>query len=222
MNNQQEIEESLNDSNIGDNSLQTSNNSMALPNQFKGIEIEGLEGVPASMVAVPYCRLIQPSSKNTTLNNGKEATQGYFMFNDIQEEVPELNFALLRAKADIAFVDDKGNYVDSGYEGEKKQKQLLRMLGVTLDTNKLFILTLTSTSFSNWGKLLAHFKAIKLDKTYRYGIKATTLKTENKKGKYYVVDFKLGEELDEDKMTELSKIALEYGVVLDRQVEAEE
>lgn len=220
-----DIEESLNESNIGENKLQTvpTEQSVALQNQFRGIDIEGLEGIPASMVAIPYCRVIQPTSKKTTLKDGSEATPGYFMFNDVQEQVQELHFTMLRAKMDMSFVDKDGNYVTNDYEGEKRQKQLLKLLGITLDTDKLFILSLTSTSFSSWGRLLAQMKAIKLDKTYRFSLKATTEKKENKKGKYYTVNFALGEEVGEEKLQELSKIAFEYGVVLDKQiVETEE
>jgi hypothetical protein len=219
-------EESLKEgnANIGDSSLSTipKEQAVAVPGQFRGMDIEGLEGIPASMVAVPYCRVIQPTSKKTVLKDGTEATVGSFMFNDIQEEVSELNFVLLRAKAELVRVDANGNYVNQDYEGETKQKQIVKLLGITTDTNKLFILTITVTSFSTWGRLMAQFKAIKLDKTYRFVVKATTEKRENKKGKYYIVNFQLGEELGKDKVVELSRTAFEYGVVLDRKEAVEE
>src|ERR1035437_9787806 len=77
------------------------NNKLAMPNQFKGVDIEGMEDVPMNLTAVPYVRVIQPSSQNTTLDNGKEAQVGSFLFNDTQKEFSELDFVLLRAKHHI-------------------------------------------------------------------------------------------------------------------------
>lgn len=207
-----------------EHSLQTTpmDTALASPGAFKGIDIEGLESISVSMVSVPFCRVIQPTSKKTTLKNGKEATAGNFMFNDIQEETGKLNFVLLRAKYEMVKVDESGNYAMSDYEGETREKPIVKLLGITLDTDKLFILTITSTSFSNWGRLLAQMKGIQLDKSYRMGITATTEKRENKKGKYYVVIFQLEKELSKEQFENASKTALEYNVVLDKQIVPEE
>jgi hypothetical protein len=198
------------------------NQSVSINGAFRGMNIKGLESIPASMVAVPYCRIIQPTSKNTTLKDGKEATPGYFMFNDIQTEVEELKFVLLRAKVDIKRVDEDGNFVANDFVGITKPKQVLSILGITTDTNKLFVLSLSVTSFTSWGKLMAQLKEMEVDCSYRFQISAKTEKKENKKGKYYVVSFIVGTELDKNALIEMETKASEYGVVLDREILIEE
>jgi len=205
-----------------EHSMQTIPVNQTVGMAFKGMNIKGLESIPASIVAVPYCRIIQPTSKNTTLKNGKEAIAGNFMFNDIQTEVGELKFVLLRAKIDIKRVDEDGNFVNADFVGVTKPKQVLSILGITTDTNKLFILSLSVTSFTSWGKLMAQFKEMQVDSSYRFQISATTEKKENKKGKYYVVSFVVGEELDKGALAEMENKASEYGVVLDRELPVEE
>jgi hypothetical protein len=200
----------------------TSTGSVAMPGQFKGMGIAGLENIPASMVSIPYCRLVQPTSKNTTLANGKDAMPGNFMFNDIQKEVGELNFVMFQARVDLKLVDENGNFVSPDYKGNTNKKQVLSILGITTDTNKLFILSLSVTSFTTWGKLMAQFKEINLDKSWRFEINATSEKRENDKGKYYVVNFKIGDELKGERLAEMEKTAHEYGAVLDREAPVEE
>lgn len=219
-----EMEESIDQSerNIGEHSLSTSPKELSVAGQFRGVDIEGLESVPMSMVAVPFCRLIQPTSKKTERSDGKEATQGSFFFNDIQEEVASLHFVLLRAKHEMKRVDLDGNYVGPDYDGPTKPKPQVSILGITTDTNKLFVLSLSSTSFSSFGKMIAKFKSLQVDKTWRFALEATSEKMENKKGKYYIVNFRIDGELDKDEITQMSKVASEYGVVLDRQITEEE
>lgn len=220
---EQEIKEAVDEaeSNISEeHSLSTVEvpQALAAPQAFKGVDIQGLESVPAYMVAVPFCRLIQPTSKKTEMADGKEAPQGSFLFNDTQESVSELDFVLLRAKHEYKRVNKDGQFVDSSYIGETKQKPQVSILGITRDTDKLFILSLSSTSFSGFGKLIAKFKSLQIDKTWRIALKATSKKTENDKGKYYIVNFTMGKELTENEMQAMEKTASEYGVVLDREI----
>lgn len=199
------------------------NRAIASPNAFKGVSIEGLESVPASMEAVPFVRLVQPTSQKTQMANGKEALVGSFLFNDTQEAYNELEFVLLRAKHEFIKVDKKtGQFVTDEFEGETLLKPRVSILGIVVDLEKLFILSLSATSFSSFGKLIAKLKAINADKSYRFLISATSEKQENNKGKYYIVNFKLGQELDTETLMEMEKKALEYGVVLDRQFIPEE
>ncbi len=213
-------------SNIGQSSLSTvpKTHEVAVSEQFKGVNIGGLESIPASMVAVPYCRLIQPTSKKTIQSsNGQDARLGSFFFNDIQESVPELNFVLLRAKHELKQVDKDGQFVTPDYIGELgKPKPVVSILGITTDTDKLFILSISATSFSSFGKLIAKLKSLQIDKTWRFSFKATSEKMENAKGKFYVVNFEIGEELKDTQSEQMQKTAQEYGVVLDRQVYEEE
>lgn len=212
-------------SNISDHSLTTTPISNIVPNtkEFKGVSISGLESVPATIVAVPFCRLVQPTSKNTTKSDGQDAPPGSFFFNDIQEAVSELNFVLLRAKHDYRLVSRDGQFVSSSYIGEMgKPKPVLSVLGITTDTDKLFILSLSSTSFSSFGKLIAKLKSLQVDKTWRFTYKAVSEKKENDKGKFFVINFSLGEELNEKQITNMENMARDYEVVLDRDFSEEE
>jgi len=222
---EQEITEAVEETagNISEeHTLSTVENNTALAKPFKGVAIEGMEDVPASFEAVPFLRLIQPSSKKTQMADGKEAPFGSFLFNDIQEAFESIDFVLLRAKHQFKKVDENGNFVDDTYVGKTREKPQVTILGITTDTDKLFILSLSSTSFSSFGKLIAKFKSLHIDKIWRIGLKMTSEKTENKKGKFAVVNFTMGEELTGEQLKTTERIAQEYGVVLDREITPEE
>lgn len=196
--------------------------ALAPQNHVRGVDIEGLESVPTSMIAVPFVRLVQPSSKKLEMDNGKEAQPGSYLFNDTQKAVDELKFVLLRAKHEWRTVDENGNFVGKDYVGRTKQTQRVSILGITTDTNKLFILSLSITSFSAFGKLIAKFKEMGLDKTYRFQLSLSSEKVENDKGKFYVANFKIGDELEPEMLVEMQKKVGEYGLVLDREFVEEE
>ena len=82
----------------------------------------------------------------------------------------------------------------------------------------MFILSLSATSFTAYGKLIAKFKASKIDKSYRFELSAKTVKTENKKGKFYVLDINIGAEITPENLATIAKLAADYGVVLDREI----
>jgi hypothetical protein len=196
--------------------------AVAVQRSAMGVGIQGMEDIPGSMIAVPFCRLVQPTSKKTELSDGKEAPAGSFFFNDIQESFESLSFVLLRAKHEQKKVDADGNFVRADYVGPTFFKPQVSILGVTTDTNKLFIISLSVKSFSSFGKLIAKFKSLQIDKTWRFQLKATSEKQENIKGKFYVVNFQLGEELSGEELAQMEETALQYGVALDREVVVEE
>jgi len=214
-------QQSIDGATIGDSQLSTIPKT-ALAQPTKGVDIEGFEGIPASMVAVPFCRMIQPTSKRTELADGSEAPQGSFLFNDVQEYVEELNFVLLRAKHEMKAIDENGQFVFGDYEGETFRKPVVSILGITTENckipGKLFILSLSTTSFTAFGKLIAKFKGSKIDKSYRFELTAKTIKTENKKGKFYVLDISIGAEVTPENLATIAKLAADYGVVLDREI----
>lgn len=198
----------------------TTTTTKALTTPIKSVGIAGMEEIPTSLMAIPYCRLIQPTSKKTETTEGRDAVPGNFLFNDTQREVGELSFVLLRAKHEVKRADLDGNYVDASYEGVTVPKQQVSILGITTDeTEKLFILSLSLTSFSGFGRLIAKFKELHVDKTWRFRLKATSEKQENKKGKYFVAKFQIEEELEGEALQHMEEKALEYGLALDRQVE---
>lgn len=204
----------------GEHALSTTTSSRALATPIKSVGIAGMEEIPTSLMAIPYCRLIQPTSKKTETTEGHDAVPGNFLFNDTQREVGELSFVLLRAKHEHKRVDETGEFVDDSYTGPTTSKQQVSILGITTDeTEKLFILSLSITSFSGFGRLIAKFKELHVDKTWRFKLKATSEKQENKKGKYFVVKFQIEQELEGEALQHMEEKALEYGLALDRKVE---
>lgn len=178
-----------------------------------GFGIEGLEDVPVSILPVPFLRLVQPSSKNIELVGGKEASTGSYFYNDTKEEVQDLRFVLLRAKI------GKTSYE---IDGEVRESTKLNMLGFDLDRNKVFILTLSVMSISNFGKLVANMKQKEVGKTWEYEIKATSIKTENKKGKFWIAEFELGGKVDAKTIKEMDTKAKVFGVALNRDISESE
>lgn len=172
-----------------------------------GLGIQGLEDVPSSILPIPYLRLIQPSSQKTETSKGKEAVAGTFYFNDTKTEYESVTFALIKAKYGMQSFER---------DGEMKESVKLALLGMTLDTNKLFIITLSVMSFTSFGSLVAQMKEAKMKSTWEKAITVTSEKQENDKGKYYVAKFELGDDLTQAQIHNLASKHQEFGTVLDR------
>ena len=78
------------------------------------------------------------------------------------------------------------------------------------------LLSLSPTSFSNFGQLIARLKEKKAINSWNYKVIATSEKQENDKGKYYVAKFQLLEELPKEKQDELTILSQKYTPVLDK------
>lgn len=179
----------------------------------RGIDIRGLEDVPPSVIPVPFVRLVQPTSQKVETKDGKEAQQGYFFFNDTKEAVESFNFALIRAKHGM---------VEYERDGVKTPTQKLAILGFDLINKKLFILSLSVMSFSNFGSLIAQMKQAKIEKAWSSEIIVKSEKTENEKGKFYIAKFELGSDLSKVDLKEIEDNYLSFGEVLDRKAEVPE
>lgn len=169
--------------------------------------IIGLEDIPVSMLPVPFVRLIQPSSRDTEIASGQEAVPGSYFFNDTKETTTDLKFALLKAKhGEMTFKRDE----------QITTSLRVAILGVRLDNFKPFTMTLSVMSFNNFGAMVSQLKAKGVKASYEYAITATSEKQENKKGKYYVAKFSLGDKLDEETITKLQQLSIQYESSLDR------
>lgn len=181
------------------------NNKIAVD---KSLDIQGLEDVPSSMLAVPFVKLVQSNSE-AVLQNGEEAKKGSYYFYDVKKEVEELKFIMLRAKP-----------VEREFERDGKKtlvKQMLMLGATTTDKEpKLFILILPVSSFSAFGKLIAMFKEKKVSSVWQYEITAKSLPKENDKGKFMVADFSIGNKLPEVAQDRMREAYGEYGGVLER------
>lgn len=178
-----------------------------------GIEIHGMEEVPASIIPIPFVRLVQPTSTKIETVDGKEASAGTFYFNDTQRSEETIKVALLKGKhAKVVYERD----------GEKTPTSKLAILAYELVSGKLFILSLSVMSFSNYGRLMAQMKEKKISSAWEYAVTISSEKQENEKGKYYIAKFELNEELDSEIRKELENLYIKYGQVLNKKEEIDE
>lgn len=173
-----------------------------------GIDIQGLEDVSPAMLPIPFVKLVQPSSDNIKLASGMDAQKGTFYFTDIQKSESVLKFILLRAKQQI---------VEFERGGKKVPTPQIALLCVTTETKKLFILPLSKTGFSPFGKMIAKFKEANVSTSWEFEIKATTVQKTNDKGTYYIPDFQLERQMTPSELDELSDMYGQFGASLDRE-----
>jgi|GEM_PF-2873116 len=218
------IEESASQPELSDDSniskehkltVQTSHQALAPTSQIAEgpSDVAGIDQSAMSLIKLPWLRLIQPTSQKTEDKSGKESMPGTYLMSDSLKNYGTMKFVILRAKRENREFER---------DGVKTPSQRLAILGCTVPDNKLFILSLSVTSFSNWGRLLSQFKDMQLDKTWRFSINLSSEKIENDKGKFYVANFKLDDELEPEYIEEMQQKALEYGLVLDRDFVEEE
>lgn len=204
-NEEKEMKESIDETLSKEHSLsvQKKKNMMNYPT----VGIAGMEDLPASMIALPYVKLVQKSSSKTILTDGKDATPGTYYFTDTQEAVKELNFVILRSKVVTReFVQN---------EEVRKVTQLISLC-IAGDLKKLFILVLPITSFTSWGKLIAKMKNLGIKSAWENIVVAKSEKRENAKGQFFVADLQLGEKLNKERENEMAEKYGEYGGVLER------
>ena len=180
--------------------------SHALATQNGGLGIAGLEEVPADILPVPFVKLVQPTSQNVELVDGKEAAVGSYFFTDTKTEIESLEFVILKAKhGEVTFTDK---------EGKQTAKKALLILGVLPETEKVFILSLSVMSFSGFGKLVAMLKDQKVNAVWERRVIATSHKVENDKGKFYVADFQLGDALTGEEVAQMGEYCNKYAGVV--------
>lgn len=170
--------------------------------------IQGLEEEDASILPIPFVRVVQGQSKDVKTKDGKEAPEGSFFFGDTREAVSELTFVILKSKVVTTMFKDANT-------GADKPTAQRKVLGMTMDTKKVFLLTLATTSFSRYGRLIAEMKQNKVSAVWDYMVTATTEKTENEKGKFWVVNFALGDVLNQEDQQEMGLAFEEYKRVLE-------
>lgn len=179
---------------------------LAVPHRVGDVGIEGMD-LPASMISLPYVKLVQKSSSKTILTNGKDAEPGKYYFTDSKSAVDALEFVILRSKvAEREFVQD---------DRMVKVTQLMSLC-ITSDMSSLFILILPVTSFTSWGKLIASMKGRGIKSAWEYEVIARSEKRQNTKGQYYVADIQLGKKISKEDQEIMSAKYAEYGGVLER------
>lgn len=180
-----------------------------------GLGIQGLEDEDVSILPIPFVRVVQGQSKDVKTKEGKEAPEGSFFFNDTKEFLSELTFCIIKSKVTVTSMDDISN------PGKKKDVTQRKVLGMTMDTHKLFVLTLSIGSFGQYGRLVAEMKQNKVAAVWDRIITASTEKVENDKGKFYVVNFALGEPVNEEDRIEMGLAFEQYHNLFEKQEEPE-
>ena len=174
-------------------------------------EMIGFEDIQdADIMRVTYVRVVQPTSKKLDLADGKEAQPGTFIFDDTKQAVESLEICYL-----------KGKMVDANFpkDGKDDWTRQLKLLVMTSDPKMVVIITLAATSFGNFGKFKAKLKEMKAGAGYEYKTLLSTHKEENDKGKYYVVDFEIGEKNSPEELKEYMTVFEAYKNVLEGQVQ---
>lgn len=187
--------------------------NLALPRVSGGLGIRGLEEEDASLLPIPFVRVVQGQSKDTKTKDGKDAPEGHFFFNDTRESMEKLTFCILKSKVVVTEFER---------DGIKKPTTQRKILGITIDTKKLFILTVSVTSFANYGRLIAEMKQNKVVNVWDRMVTATTERQENDKGKFFVINFALAEELSADDIIDLGLEFEQHKKVLEKKEEDEE
>lgn len=186
------------------------NNDLALPRVEGGLGIRGLEEEDSTILPIPFVRVVQGQSKDTKTKDGKDAPEGWFFFNDTREAFKELTFCILKSKVVVTEFER---------DGVKKPTTQRKILGITMDTKKVFMLTISVTSFAGYGRLIAEMKQNKVVNVWDRMVTTTTEKQENDKGKFFVVNFALGEPLNADDTIELAFEFEQHKKVLEKKEE---
>ena len=186
---------------------------LVLPRVAGGLGIRGLEEEDASILPIPFVRVVQGQSKDTKTKDGKDAPEGHFFFNDTREAFETLTFCILKSKVVVTEFER---------DGVKKPTTQRKILGITMTTKKVFMLTISITSFAGYGRLIAEMKQNKVVNVWDRMVTATTEKQENDKGKFFVVNFALGEALTAEDTIELGFEFEQHKKVLEKKDEASE
>lgn len=181
--------------------------------------IQGLEEVTTDIIPLPFYKLVQPGSTNIKISeDGTDADPGQFYQGDTGTAVDELKVGIVRAKRVVKV-----------YKG--KRNVSLGVLGVNLDNMTPFLMNISITSFTNFGRMMNNLTQRKIDAIWKYPITLSSTKVETKKEidgqlqmvKYWVMDFTIGEEpFNEEELDIMQTVLADYAGTLDRDTIDEE
>lgn len=191
--------------------LQTvSNQDKALIDQSVGVGIEEFEGVPASVIPLPRIKMVQGMSTDVVLADGKDASAGSFYVEDFQESRDNLRVSILAAQVRPVEFDDKNN------PGQKISKNRLSIVFYDLDDKRVCISSFSAMSIRNWGKMMSQMVNRGVVTARECQVVINTSKIEDDKGKYWVANFQLGEELSDDERSIVDGYFEQYRAYLTR------
>jgi hypothetical protein len=172
-----------------------------------GINIQGLEEADPATIPLPFARLVQPTSKGVKTSEGEEAPVGSFFFSDTNTALESPTIVILKGKHGVKTFNDMTT-------GEPVQKKVLAVLGYIPETEKVFILTLSVMSFNGFGHFMAQLKEKHAEACFQYQTTISSHLVENDRGKFYVADFNLGEELSDELYVKAAELYAQYQSVV--------
>lgn len=122
--------------------------------------LTGLEDIGRSIIPVPFYTFVQPSSKKAFLPNGERAQNGTFLMKDVREVVKSLRVVILRAK--------RATRIENNDLGQPEKVVSLQVLGINLERQRPFILSVPVTSFSAFGALFEDMERRKAKSAWDY------------------------------------------------------
>lgn len=178
--------------------------------------IKGLEEVTTDIIPVPYYKLVQPGSTGIRLEDGQDAECGQFYMGDTGTAADNLRVGIVRAKRMVKV-----------FKG--KRTVSLGILGVNLETMTPFLMNISSTNFSNFGRMMNILNQRKIDAIWKFPVnlisgddfKVETDKIidgEKRKVKYWTMDFQVEEEgFNEEDLEIMMTVLNEYAGTLDKE-----
>lgn len=153
--------------------------------------LKGLEDVPRSIIPIPFYKFVHPNTEKATLPNGERADNGSFLMPDIRQAVTELRIVILRAKRAVR--------VQKQENGQIEKVVSLQILGINLERQKPFILSVPVTSFGAFGKVFEELEERKAENAWDYPVYISSSEVDKPKEtalglrnvRYWVVDAQL-------------------------------
>lgn len=105
--------------------------------------LTGLEDLGRSIIPVPFYKFVQPSSEKVFLPDGKRAPNGTFLMQDVRQAVESLRIVILRAK--------RATRIENNELNQPEKVVSLQVLGINIERQKPFILSVPLTSFAAFG-----------------------------------------------------------------------
>lgn len=141
--------------------------------QARSFSLTGLEDVPRSIIPVPFYKFVHPQTEKAFLPNGQRAENGSFLMPDVRQAVTELRIVILRAK--------RAKRVQRQEDGTIESVVSLQILGINLDRQRPFILSVPVTSFATFGAIFEELEARNAENAWDYPVYLTSSQVDKPK-----------------------------------------
>lgn len=197
--------------------VESSTENIQVKQPVRTFNLTGLEDIARSIIPVPYYKFVQPSTEKAFLPDGTRAADGSFLMPDIRKAVDELSVVILRAKRATRIQN-----------GEKVVS--LKILGINLERQRPFILSVPVTSFGALGSVFEEMELAGAVNVWDYTV---SLKSEDisrqvetdtglQNVNYSIVKAMLGVKLDEPTRQIAKETYQDFAEKLDREEDDDE